>query len=100
MARLYADEQFPKKVSEKLRAIGHDVLTVQEAGNANLGIPDDEVLAFAVNDNRAVITLNRQDFIRRLIDKDESINNVIVISSTNNKAVENVIEKLDEWLTE
>ena len=91
MARLYADEQFPKKVSEKLRAIGHDVLTVQEAGNANLGIPDDEVLAFAVNDNRAVITLNRQDFIRRLIDKDESINNVIVISSTNNKVVENVI---------
>ena len=64
MARLYADEQFPKKVSEKLRTIGHDVLTVQEAGNANLGIPDDEVLAFAVNDNRAVITLNRQDFIR------------------------------------
>ncbi|BAZ25510.1 hypothetical protein NIES4073_64150 [Kalymmatonema gypsitolerans NIES-4073] len=64
MARLYADEQFPKKVSELLRTMGHDVLTVQEAGNANLGIPDEEVLAFAVSDNRAVITLNRQDFIR------------------------------------
>ncbi|MDF5723743.1 MAG: DUF5615 family PIN-like protein [Rhizonema sp. PD37] len=25
---------------------------------------DEEVLAFAVSDNRAVITLNRQDFIR------------------------------------
>jgi len=36
----------------------------------------------------------------KLIDKDESINNLIVISSTNNKAVENVIEKLDEWLTD
>jgi predicted nuclease of predicted toxin-antitoxin system len=64
MARLYADEQFPRKVSELLRTMGHDVLTVQEAGNANLGIPDEEVLAFAVSDNRAVITLNRQDFIR------------------------------------
>jgi predicted nuclease of predicted toxin-antitoxin system len=64
MARLYADEQFPRKVSELLRTMGHDVLTVQQAGNANLGIPDDEVLAFAVSDNRAVITLNRQDFIR------------------------------------
>jgi len=64
MARLYADEQFPRKVSELLRTMGHDVLTVQEAGNANLGIPDEEVLAFAIFDNRAVITLNRQDFSR------------------------------------
>jgi predicted nuclease of predicted toxin-antitoxin system len=64
MARLYADEQFPRAVSEMLRTIGHDVLTVQEAGNANLGIPDEDVLAFAVGDNRAVVTLNRQDFIR------------------------------------
>jgi len=44
--------------------MGHDVLTVQEAGNNNLGIPDEEVLAFAIRDNRAVITLNRRDFIR------------------------------------
>lgn len=51
MARLYADEMFPRKVSELLRTMGHDVLTVQEAGNANLGIPDDEVLAFAIADN-------------------------------------------------
>lgn len=64
MARLYADEQFPRQVSELLRAMGYDVLTVQEAGNANLGIPDQAVLAFAIGDNRAVITLNRQDFMR------------------------------------
>jgi predicted nuclease of predicted toxin-antitoxin system len=64
MARLYADEQFPRKVSELLRDMGHDVLTVQETGKANLGIPDEEVLAFAVSNNRTVITLNRQDFIR------------------------------------
>ncbi|ACK72283.1 conserved hypothetical protein [Gloeothece citriformis PCC 7424] len=64
MARLYADEQFPRQVSELLRTMGHDVLTVQEAGNANLGIPDEEVLNFAIADNRAVLTLNRQDFIR------------------------------------
>lgn len=44
--------------------MGHDVLTVQAAGNANLGIPDEAVLAFAISDNRAVVTLNRQDFIR------------------------------------
>jgi len=64
MARLYADEQFPREVSDRLRTMGHDILTVQEAGNANLGIPDEAVLAFAINDDRAVVTLNRQDFIR------------------------------------
>ncbi len=64
MARLYADEQFPRVVVELLRALGHDVLTVQEASNANLGIPDEDVLAFAVTKERAVLTLNRIDFIR------------------------------------
>jgi len=44
--------------------MGHNVLTVQEAGNANLGIPDEEVLAFAVEGGRTLLTLNRYDFIR------------------------------------
>lgn len=64
MARLYADEQFPLRIVEVLRAFGHDVLTVQEAGKGGLKIPDEEVLAFAVNQERAVLTLNRRDFIR------------------------------------
>ena len=64
MASLYADEQFPRRVVEFLRAFGHDVLTVQEAGNAGLKIPDEQVLAFAVSNDRAVLTLNRVDFIR------------------------------------
>lgn len=44
--------------------MGHDVLTVQEAGNANLGIADEVVLAFAIDSDRAILTLNRYDFIR------------------------------------
>jgi Domain of unknown function (DUF5615) len=44
--------------------MGHDVLTVQEAGNDNLSIPDEDVLSFAVADKRAVVILNRKDFIR------------------------------------
>jgi len=58
------DEQFPKIVSQLLREMGHDILTVQEAGKGNLGIPDEDVLSFAVADNRSVVTLNRDDFIR------------------------------------
>jgi Domain of unknown function (DUF5615) len=51
MARLYADEQYPLPVVEFLRALGHDVLTVQEAGKANQQIPDSDVLTFATSDN-------------------------------------------------
>jgi predicted nuclease of predicted toxin-antitoxin system len=64
MARLYADEQYPYPVVEYLRILGHDILTVQEAGQANQKISDPDVLAFATADNRTVITQNRKDFIR------------------------------------
>jgi predicted nuclease of predicted toxin-antitoxin system len=62
VARLCADEQYPFPVVEFLRTLGHDVLTVQEAGKAGLKIPDDEVLSFATSQGRAVLTLNRYDF--------------------------------------
>jgi predicted nuclease of predicted toxin-antitoxin system len=64
MARLYADEQYPYPVVEYLRALGHNVLTVQEAGKANQKVPDSEVLAFATIEQRAVVTQNRKDFFQ------------------------------------
>ncbi|HBE20652.1 MAG TPA: hypothetical protein DEG17_07300 [Cyanobacteria bacterium UBA11149] len=62
MARLYADENFPLPIIEILRIAGHDILTSREAGNSGLGIPDEEVLAFAIKDERAVLTRNWDDF--------------------------------------
>ena len=64
MARLYANENFPRRVVDTLVDYGHDVLTIQEDGYANQGISDDDVLAFATAQNRAVLTINRRDFIR------------------------------------
>ena len=64
MARLYGDEQFPREVVELLRQMGHNILTLQAAGKDNPKNPDDEGLAFAVSENRAVLTLNRRYFIR------------------------------------
>lgn len=61
MARLLADEQFPLPVVRGLRALGHDVRTVQEAGLA--GSADPDVLAAATADGRAVLTHDR-DYIR------------------------------------
>jgi hypothetical protein len=64
MARLYANENFPLLVVAELRRLGHDVLTVRDAGRAGQSMPDTEVLGFAIEEGRAVPTLNRMHFIR------------------------------------
>jgi hypothetical protein len=60
VARLYANENFPRQVVERLRELGHDVLTTQKAGRAGQSVPDPEVLAFATREQRAVLTINRR----------------------------------------
>ncbi len=64
MARFYANENFPLPVVEELRHLGHDVITIQEAGYANRELPDDQVLAHATGERRTVLTINRKHFIR------------------------------------
>ncbi len=93
MARFYADEQFPFPVVELLRTLGHDVLTVQEAGNADRGIPAHEVLAFAISQERSVLTINRDDFIRlhRRI-----FNHFGIIVCTNNRNWEQFAARIDQ----
>lgn len=61
---LYADENLPLRVIEELRRLGHDVLTAFENGRANQSISDSDILARATDLDRAIITLNRQDFKR------------------------------------
>jgi predicted nuclease of predicted toxin-antitoxin system len=63
MASIYANENFPLQVVEHLRALGHDVLTSHDAGQANQAIPDGDVLDFADKSERILVTLNRRDFI-------------------------------------
>jgi hypothetical protein len=62
--KLFADENFPKPAVDALRSLGHDVVTMQETGEAGRSIPDDAVLARASADGRAVLTINRKDFLR------------------------------------
>jgi len=64
MAFLYANENFPLQVDQALRVLGHDVLTTLEAGNANQSTPDEIVLAFATQNGRALLSINKRDFIR------------------------------------
>lgn len=64
MARLYSNENVAAELVLALRELGHDVLTSLQAGNANQGIEDQEVVAFAAQQSRSVLTMNRLHFIR------------------------------------
>ena len=64
MAALYSNENYPFGIVERLRELGHDVLTAQEAGNGGRGVPDEEVIRFATEKRRAILTHNRRHFFR------------------------------------
>lgn len=64
MARLYANENFPLPVVEELRRLGHDVLTIQETGQAGQALSDEKVLASACTQGRMLLTFNRKHFLR------------------------------------
>jgi hypothetical protein len=64
MAALYSNENYPLGIVEQLRALGHDIVSAQEAGNAGRAVSDEEVLNFATAQGRAVITHNRRHFFR------------------------------------
>ena len=82
MKKLYVNENFPLPVVALLRQFGHDVLTSFDAGNANQRIPDEDVLVFAIHQNRTLLTLNRRDFIR--IHRIQSIHKGIIICTEDN----------------
>ena len=62
MAQFYGDENFSNRVIAQLVAMGHDVLTVAQAGMR--GIDDATVLIEATVLSRIVLTFNRKHFRR------------------------------------
>ena len=61
--RFYADENLPRAIIEELRQLNYNVLNSYEAQQANKSISDENVLKFAHEKNKIVITLNRDDFV-------------------------------------
>jgi hypothetical protein len=49
-------------IAQQLRAKGHDVISVV-ADPALVGLPDDQVLAYATTDGRTLVTANIRDFV-------------------------------------
>jgi predicted nuclease of predicted toxin-antitoxin system len=91
--RFYSNENFPLMVVKYLRELGHDVLTTLDAGQANQGISDEDVLAYSVENKRAVITLNRKDFIKLHKLKDEHCGIVVCKVDSNYEEMAKRIHK-------
>jgi hypothetical protein len=51
VAAFYADENFPLRVVEALRRLGHEALTALEAGQANQRIPDHAGIVVCTEDS-------------------------------------------------
>jgi predicted nuclease of predicted toxin-antitoxin system len=58
--RLLLDEDVWQGLSKALRDAGYDAVSVTEAGCK--GLSDEEILAYAIDQDRAVLTHNAQDF--------------------------------------
>ena len=59
---LLLDEMFSDDIAQQLRAKGYDVISVV-ADQTLVGLPDDQVLAYATTAGRALITANIKDFV-------------------------------------
>ena len=59
---LLLDEMFSDIIAQQLRTRGHDVISVV-AQSALVGLPDDQILAYATTEGRALVTANIKDFI-------------------------------------
>jgi len=94
MARFYSNENFPLRAVVCLRALGHDVLTSLEAGRANQRIPDADVLRFATEQSRAVLTLNRLDFFR--LHRDLAGRHAGIIACTQNRDSAALAERIHD----
>jgi Domain of unknown function (DUF5615) len=95
-AAIYADENVPRNVIEALRRLGHDVLTCHEAGKAGQRIPDEDVLMFATEHGRAVLTMNRRDFFRLA---GRMPNHAGIIACTEDADCERQAARIDEAIT-
>jgi hypothetical protein len=59
---LLLDEMFTDDIAQQLRTKGYDVISVV-ADQALVGLPDDQILAYATTEGRALVTANVKDFI-------------------------------------
>ena len=76
--------------------MGHDVLTTQDAGNANCGMADEDVLEFCKNEQRIILTLNRKHFIT--LHRKDSGHCGIIVCTYDNDFLALAIRSTRRWM--
>ncbi|HET8626904.1 MAG TPA: DUF5615 family PIN-like protein [Thermomicrobiales bacterium] len=61
---IFTDEDVDGRLAGELRRRGYDAVSCRELGRSNLGVPDDDQLAAATEQGRALLTFNARDYIR------------------------------------
>ena len=80
---LLLDEMFTDDIAQQLRTKGYDVISVV-ADPALVGLPDDQILAYAIAEGRALVTANIKDFVpldARYRTADQSHAGLILVST-------------------
>lgn len=62
--RLYTDEDVHARLAEQLRRLGYDALSCRDAERHLQGISDEEQLAYAAQEGRAILINNIVDYAR------------------------------------
>ena len=97
--KMFANENLFDPVIDYLRSIGHDVLSLREAGLS--GISDDEVFQLACKEKYVIITMDK-DFSRIFRFPPESCGGIIVVKIYRRTVDEtlNIFKKLFEEIKE
>src|SRR6187551_898192 len=93
--RLVIDECTGPSVAQWLRTLGHDVVSVYDESPQ---LPDVDILAFAVRENRIVIT-NDKDF-GELVFRDQRPHRGVVLLRLSHDAVSDKITALERFLAD
>ena len=104
-AALVLDEMFSPEIAAELVKRGHDVVAV--AGDPELaGLPDDQILAWAAEEHRCLVTENVKDFEklrRQLVAQGSSLPGLLYSGPRrfprNRRFVGALVAALDELLT-
>lgn len=101
--RLLLDEMFSPALAMSLRELGHDVIAVAERSDLRSMI-DSDVFAWAISENRWLLTENVKDFRPLLLSAmqaEASVGVLFTSSRTFPRSRKNpgpLIEALDQWL--
>jgi len=74
--KIFANENLFEPIIDYLRSLGHDVLSIRDAGLS--GISDDEVYQRACKENRVIVTMDK-DFSRMFRFAPEKCGGIIVV---------------------